>query len=183
MTRLTGGLGLLIFMLCGFLGLAQAPKIGFVNSQQVLYGTEEGKAGMAELEKYMNEQRTAFEAKSTELNKMQEEFLAQQRTMNADAVASAEREIQQKEVELRRFREDAQADFNARQNQVFQKINEKLQTVIQEYAQSNSYSAIFVRDQNQIYVSQALDVTEKIIEIYNQRYSQASAAATPPAGN
>ena len=85
--------------------------------------------------------------------------------------------------ELRRFREDAQAAVNVRQNQVFQEINEKLQTIIQEYAQSNSYSAIFLRDQNQIYVSQALDVTEKIIEIYNQRYSQASAEVTPPAGN
>ena len=183
MTRIVGGVSLLLFTMCGVLGLAQVPKIGFVNSQQVLYGTEEGKAGLAELENYMAQQREAFEAKNSELAKMQEEFMAQQRTMNADAAATAERAIQQKEVELRRFQEDAQADFTARQNQVLQTISEKIQVIIQEYAQSNNYSAIFLRDQNQIYVAAALDVTEQIIGIYNQRYSKASAETAPAATN
>ncbi len=167
-----------------WMGLGQAPKIGFVNSQQVLYGTDEGKKELASLEKFMTEQREAFEAKNSELSKLQEEYMTQQRAMNAEASASLEGTIQEKELELRRFREDAQADFNARQNQVLQRISGKMQIIIQEYAQKNGFNAIFMRDQNQIYVAPALDVTEAIIKIYNEQYPGEQAAATsPPASN
>jgi len=169
------GVYLVVFSCFTFSGIGQVPKIGFVNSQQVLYGTEEGKVALAELERFMTQQREAFEAKNSELTKLQEEYMTQQRTMNADALASVERTIQEKEVQLRRFREDAQADFTARQNQVLQGISGKIQVLIQEYAQQNSFDAIFMRDQNQIYVSPSLDVTEGIIQSYNQRHPGAAA--------
>jgi Skp family chaperone for outer membrane proteins len=174
---------LLVFNCFTLICLGQVPKIGFVNSQQVLYGTAEGKKGLAELEQFMNQQREAFEAKNAELAKLQEDYMTQQRTQDAAALASVERTIQEKEVELRRFREDAQANFNARQNQVLQGISGKVQVLIQEYAQENAFDAIFMRDQNQIYVAPSLDVTEAIIEAYNQRYPGEQAAAAAPASN
>jgi len=173
---------LLIFTCCTFRGFGQSPKIGFVNSQQVLYGTDEGKKGLAELEQFMALQREAFEAKNSELTKLQQDYMAQQQSMNPDALASAERAIQEKEVELRRFREDAQADFDAKQNAVLQGISGRIQVIIQEYAQQNSFAAIFTRDQNQAYVSPSLDVTEAIVQVYNQRHPGEQAAA-PAAGN
>lgn len=178
-------LGEYLLVLASFtlIGLGQTPKIGFVNSQQVLYGTEEGKKELAGLEKFMAEQREAFEARNSELTKLQEQYMNQQRTMDASGLASVERTIQEKEVELRRFREDAQANFTARQNQVLQRISGKVQIVIQEYAQKNAFEAIFMRDQNQIYVAPALDVTEAIILLYNQQYPGAQAAAPAPASN
>lgn len=164
-------------------GFAQAQKIGFVNSQQVLYGTEEGKAGLAELEEFMNQQREVFEAKNAELAKLQQDYMTQQRDMNTNALGSVERTIQEKETELSRFREDAQVEFNDRQNKIIQRISGKIQVIIQEYAQSNSFDAIFMRDQNQIYVSPALDVTGAIIEIYNKQYPGTAAAAASPTSN
>jgi Skp family chaperone for outer membrane proteins len=159
-------------------------RVGFVNSQQVLYGTDEGKKGLAELEEFMSKQREAFEAKNAELSKLQEEYMTQQRAMNTEALAAMERSIQEKETELRRFREDAQIDFNNRQGQVVQRISDKIQVIIQEYAQNNTFDAIFMRDQNQIYVAPSLDVTQAIIEIYNERYpGETVAPATTPASN
>jgi Skp family chaperone for outer membrane proteins len=131
----------------------------------------------------MGKQREAFEAKNAELAKLQEDYMAQQRTMNSAALPAMERTIQEKETELRRFREDAQADFNDRQNQVLQRLSSKIQVIIQEYAQNNSFDAIFMRDQNQIYVAPALDVTEAIIEIYNQQYPGTPAPAPSAASN
>ena len=118
-------------------GFGQTQKIGFVNSQQVLYGTDEGKAGLAELEQFMAKQRKEFEAKNSELTKLQENYMTQQRTLNPNALASMEHTIQEKETELRRYREDAQAEFNDRQNQVLQRISGKIQVIIQEYAQNS----------------------------------------------
>jgi len=182
--RFVWGVYLLIFtsFLAG--GLGQSPKIGFVNSQQVFYGTDEGKKVLAELEQYMTQQREAFEAKNAEVSKLQEEYMTQQRTLDAAALATAERKIQEKEVELRRFREDAQADFTARQTQMQQAISGKIQVLIQEYAQEKSFDAIFIRDQNQIYVAASLDVTDAVIQLYNQRYpGEQAAAAVAPASN
>lgn len=182
--RFVWGVCLLIFTSFLAVGLGQTPKIGFVNSQGVFYGTVEGKKALAELEQYMTQQREAFEARNNELSKLQEEYMTQQRTLDAAAVATAERTIQEKEVDLRRFREDAQADFAARQTQVQQGILGKIQVLIQEYAQEKSFDAIFTRDQNQIYVAASLDVTDAIILLYNQRYpGEPTAAAAAPAGN
>ena len=58
---------------------------------------------------------------------------------------------------------------------------EKIQAIIEAYAQEQSYSVIFMRDQTQAYVSPALDVTQEIVRIYNERNSTGAPAAATPA--
>jgi outer membrane protein len=171
-----------------FLGLGttfgQTLKIGFVNSQEVLLGTEEGRIGLETLETLRGSKAQEFESKSKELQDLQLDFQAKQRTLNPQALTQMERSIEQKQLELRRFQEDAQADLNLRQNELLQGISDKVQGVIDDYAQQNSYAVIFMRDQTQAYVSPTLDITQEIVRLYNEKYSpQAAPASPPPAGS
>jgi Skp family chaperone for outer membrane proteins len=159
----------------------QAMKIGFVNSQQVLYGTDQGKKGLKELESLMAENRKEFERKNSELSQLQNEYMTNQSKMTREAASSMERRIERKELELKRFREDVQGAVSQKQNELFQSMSGKIQGIIQEVAGKKSLSAIFMRDQTQIYVSPALDVTEEIIRAYNERYPGEGTAA--PTGN
>ena len=162
----------------------QTAKIGFVNSNEVLMGTVEGRSGFESIDQLRAAKAQEFEAKNKELQDLQVDFQAKQRTLNPPALSQMERSIEQKQIELRRFQEDAQAELNLKQNELLQGISEKVQGIIDDYAQQNSFAVIFMRDQSQAYVSPSLDVTQEIVRLYNEKHSpQAAPASPPPAGS
>lgn len=150
--------------------LAQGSKVGFVNSQEILVNTVEGKEGLAELETYMGTKRQEYDTKNQELNTLQQELQTKQSTLNPSALSEMQRTVEQKQIELRRFQEDIQTDLSDRQNRLLQVISGKVQQIIQDFAQQNSYDIIFMRDQTQAYVSPSLDITQEIIRLYNEKY-------------
>lgn len=167
---------------------AQDPKIGFVDSREVLYGTAEGKQQIEALNALRQEKQQEFDSRTQELQKLQEEYAAQQRTLNPDARAERERLIEQKQVQLKRFQEDAQAEIEQQQSEILQRMSERAQGVIDQFAEQNGYVAIFMRDQSQAYVAPSLDVTQQIIQLYDQRHplsggGGASGAAPAPTNN
>ncbi|MFZ0428449.1 MAG: OmpH family outer membrane protein [Acidobacteriota bacterium] len=177
--RLYAVLGAL-FAVAGIgLAFGQGSRIAFVNSQEILYQTDQGKEGLAELEQYMNQQRQQFDARNKELTDLQQDYQFKRGSLSAEAAAKMEGEIQQKQVALKRFQEDIQADLNQRQDRLIQQISQKVQQVIEEYAKEQSFDAIFMRDQNQAWVSPNLDVTPDIITRYNQKFP--GKATTPAA--
>lgn len=172
-----------LFFLTGGSLAQQNTNLGFVDSTRVLQGTDEGQAGLEQLNSYMAQKRQELDAKASELQSMQDEFTRTQRTLNADARAEMESTIQQKQLELKRFQEDAQADVEQRQTALLSRMSEKVQAIIDNFAQANNYAVIFMWDpQTQVYVDPSLDVTDEIIRIYNETHpmQQESTASTSP---
>lgn len=159
----------LLFMLLFSVGLAQS-KVGFVNSQEILAGTAEGKARLGELDEFWTGKQKNFDTRNQEINTLQQNIMAQQRTLDADSLAKMQRDLEQKQTELRRFQEDSRAEGNEKQNAILQSISQKVQVIIEEYARNNAFAVIFVIDQSQAYVSPKLDVTAEIIKLYDERY-------------
>lgn len=158
-------------------------KIGFVNTLEVLYGTEEGKQQIGKIEQYMGDKQKEGDVKTSELEKLKEQFASQQRTLNPETRAEMQREIEERDRQLKRFQEDTQLDINRRRDELLGKMSEKIQGIIDEHASKNGFGAVFLRDQSQVYVSAALDITGEIIKIYNEKYpvTGAQPAATQPA--
>ncbi len=62
---------------------AQAgPKIGFINSLQILNGTEDGKQQIAEVEQFIEDKQKEYDSRRLDLERQTEQFEAQQRTLN-----------------------------------------------------------------------------------------------------
>lgn len=159
----------------------QGARIGFVNSQEILFRTNEGSQSLQQLQAYTDQKSQEFESKNRELADLQQEYQAQGPTLSADARAAMERRLEQKRIELRRLQEDIQADLSERQNNLLENISQKVQVVIEEYARQNSFDVIFMRDQSQAYIDPSLDITQDIIRLYNERHpGQAGAATSSP---
>ncbi len=160
-------------------------KIGFVDSLAVLYGTQEGQQEIARVEQFIQEMQKEYDARLEELGKQQQQFQAQQRTLNAQTQAEMQRKLENEDRALRRFQEDSQAEISARRDDLLGKVGEKIQGIIDEYAQKQNFGAIFLRSEAQVYVALSLDFTQEIIRLYNERYpvSEGSSASTssPPA--
>ena len=159
-------------------------KIAFVNTTVVLQSAAEGKKGLAEMEQYVASQRRPLDEKSTELQTLQSQYSSQARMLNPDTAAEMQRTISEKERQLRRLQEDLELAVNARQDQFLVSMSEKIQGVITEFAEQNGYGAVFMQSPQVPFAAPALDITETIIRLYDEKYpvtDVGGAAAQPPA--
>jgi outer membrane protein len=120
-------------------------KIGIIDLRDAILSTNEGKREIEALQK-------KFEPKSAELKKlnddvedMKKRLSTQQDKLNEDARTNLVREIDSKGKTLQRQYEDAQGDFNAQQNDIFNRIGSKMVEVLDKYARENGYGVIFDR--------------------------------------
>jgi len=60
--------------------------------------------------------------------------------------------------------------MNTRRDDLLGRVGEKIQGIINEYAQKQNFGAIFLRSEAQVYVAPSLDFTQEIIRVYNERY-------------
>ncbi len=155
-------------------------KIGFVDSLAVLYGTQEGQREIARVEQFIEEKQKEYDSRVEELGKQQQQFQAQQRTLNPQTQAEMQRKLENEDRALRRFQEDIQLEMNTRRDDLLGKVGEKIQGIITEYAQKQNFGAIFLRSEAQVYVAPSLDFTQEIIRLYNERYpvSEGNSAST-----
>jgi len=160
-------------------------KLGFIDSLQILNGTEDGKEQIAEVEQFITDKQDEYDSRRQDLERQTEQFEAQQRTLNAQTRLEMQRKIEEDDRLLRRFQEDTQVEIDRMRNVILGRLSEQIQVVIDEFAQEQQLGMIFMRDESQIYVDPALDFTQDIIRIYNQRYpvteSESSANPTSPA--
>ena len=178
---------LLVLGIMGGITLAQdAPagdKIGFVNTLAILQGTAEGRQQLTEMESYRNQKQQEMQTQSEELQALRQQYESQSRMLNPDTAAQMEQEIASKDRQLRRMQEDFEIDLNQRQSELLNRMSEKIQALIAEYAQQNGFGAIFLQSPSLPYFAPALDITANVIKIYDEKYPVAGAEqpATPAA--
>ena len=161
-------------------GFAQGTKIGFVDSLAVLQGTEEGKAGIGEVEKYMQSKQKELKALQQQVDDLKNKLAEQARVLSPEAAAQMQEQIVQNETKLRRNTEDSQAEIGKKRDALLNKMSSKIQVIIRDYAEKNGYSVVFLREQNQPYVAPSLEITQEIVRIYNDQNPVAPAAASSP---
>jgi outer membrane protein len=176
--RLVGGMILILF--CSGPVWSQTSgrmdaKIGFIRALDVLYGTQTGQQQIAEVQAFMEEKQKAYDTLRTELEQLRERFETQQLTLNAQTRAQMQRDIEVNDRELKRFQEDTQVEITRRRDEILADENGKIQNLLNEYAQKNGFSVIFLRNETQIYVDPSLDVTQDIVRAYDESYPVAGA--------
>ena len=169
-------------------GLAATNKgIAVINVEAAIFNTNEGQRDMETLQK-------KFEPRSNELKSQNEEIDALKKKVNtatADGKADLERQVEQKQKSLDRSAQDAREDFQTQQNEIGQKILQKMAPVIMKVA--NDSGAGVVLDNSQpwpqglVLTSGAgVDITRQVIEVYNAQSGIAAPATrsngTKPAG-
>ena len=158
--------------------LAQETKIGFVNTLEVLYATEEGKRDLEQWNQFAAQKQQEIGTQSAELQKLRDQYLTQQATLNSTARAQSERTITDKERDLQRLQEDIELEYNQRRDELLARASEKIQVIINEYAKLNGFGAIFLRNEGQTYVDLLLDITQDVTQIFNERYPAVAQAAS-----
>lgn len=170
MKRLTVVLSVLafIFTLSSF---AQAEiKIGVVDLFKVLNESEEGKRSIGELQKMVDSRQKSLEEKQKKIQSLREEYEKKKSVLNEEARKSKEEEIERLGRELQRTVADYQVELQKKQNEITQSMLKEIRQIINEFAQKEGYSLILERaEQLLIFVTPTIDITDRIIALFNQK--------------
>jgi outer membrane protein len=166
-------------------GLAQtsAPaagplKIVWIDLNQAILSSDQGKKEFAELQKFMDAKRAEMDARKKEVEDLQNKVEVQGPKLTDDAREELEMKYETKNTELQRFQQDAQKELETRQNRIGNAIGKKMAPVIKEYADAKGISAVLILSQSRdAYVSPGVIVTEDIVKAYNQKYATEGAKA------
>ncbi len=143
---------------------AQAPKLGYINSQEILVnapGAEEAQAAFdAEMSGYQNE----IVQLETELQNLEAALQQQQLTLSPEARANREQQLQAKFQEYQQRTGQLQEVANQRRAALIQPVMDNITAVIEELREEGSYSLILDAAAGSIVSADpALDLTQKVI--------------------
>jgi outer membrane protein len=163
-------------------------KIGVISVQDAILATNEGQKEFEALGKKFEPKRAEIKSMSDEIDSLKKQLDAQSKTPNDESRAGLVRQIETKQKSLTRSQEDAQNDFVGQQNEIAQKILQKLGPVIDKYAKDNGLGLIIDiskpwPDGPVLWAGQTVDITRTIVDLYNQQSGVPSApSASRPAG-
>ncbi len=143
---------------------AQAPKLGYINSQEILVnapGAEEAQAAFdAEMSGYQNE----IVQLETELQNLEAALQQQQLTLSPEARANREQQLQTKFQEYQQRTGQLQEVANQRRAALIQPVMDNITAVIEELREEGSYSLILDAAAGSIVSADpALDLTQEVI--------------------
>lgn len=164
-------------------GQASGQKIGVINLRAAMENTQEGQKAASELQQRYDPVRKDLEKKQNEIQSLRDQLSRGSNTMNEQARADLQRDIDSKTKLWNRDQEDAAADFQVDLDRIQQELYQKMQVVIDKYARDGGYAVIMDISAEQspiVYISNTIDITNDIIALYDKN-APAPAAAKPAA--
>ena len=153
-------------------------KVAVLNYSAVIRESSAGKRLFGEFEQKVAARRTQFEQKSNEISTLQRQLVEQAASLNPDAQRALTKNIDSKNIQLKRDQEDAQKEFSAMQQQIVRQIATQLRPVVEKYAQDQKISLIVNLSQEVFFVNPTIEITQEIIEQFDNSAAAGSTSAT-----
>lgn len=171
---------------------AGGTRLGTINIEQAIFGSNEGRRDFEALSKKLEPKQNELKSENDELEALQKQLQTQGDKLNDDARASLVKQIETKKKSFDRAVQDAQEDAGNQQNDIAQRILQKMAPMIVKYAQQNGFEMVvdttkpWPQSPLLWYDGEKIDITKAIIEAYNVQSGvpapASSGAATKPAG-
>lgn len=168
-------------------------KVGAINIEGAIFGSNEGRRDIEVLSKKFEPKQTELKNQNEELEGLKKQLSTQQDKLNQDALDNLKRQIESKQKSFDRSMQDAQEEFGTQQQEIANRILNKMAPMIVKYAQENGFGMIIDTSkpwpQSPILMAgEGMDITKPVVEIYNAQSgvpappSTGAGAAPKPAG-
>ena len=157
-------------ILLGWFGSVWAAdlKVAYVDIQKAVNECNAGKEAKKVITKDVEKFQRLIVDKQKELQTMKESLEKQAPMLTPDARTTREKEYQNKLREFQRWGEDNQNEINQKRMEMERNISLGLTKVIQKVGADEGYTLILEKNENIVlYVSKALDITDRVIKVYD----------------
>jgi Skp family chaperone for outer membrane proteins len=155
-------------------------KIGIVNIQDAIIGTNEGKKEFDALQAKFSPRQAELKTLNDEVENLKKQFQTQSDKLSDEERASRAKVIEAKQKTLQRNYDDAQSEFQAAEQEVVNRIGTKMLTVLEKYANTNGYAVVLDVSNPQtpvLWANQGTIITKELVDAYNT--ANPSAAPAP----
>jgi len=164
-------------------GPTTGTKVGTINIQEAIFGTNEGQRDMQALQKKFEPKQAELKGQNDELEALKKQLSTQGDKLNDDAAANLKKQIDGKQKTFDRAVQDAQEDFGTQQQDVATRILQKMAPMIVKYSQDNGFGIIVDTSKpwpqsNILWWGEAVDITKPVVEAYNVQSGVAAPAAS-----
>jgi outer membrane protein len=152
---------------------AQTPKIAVINTEQILLGSQAGKAALADLKKKQDEKEAQGKTMQDQVRDLQKKINDGRLSLAEDRLAQMEKELEDQVISLRRFQDDANRELGKVRDELLGRIDARVMPVINQIGKEQGYTLIFRKfESGLIYADESVDITQLVI----QRLDAAAAA-------
>ena len=141
--------------------LAQAEKIGFVNTERIMRESAPAQRAQKKIEGEFTKRDQELSRLAEQLKRMQEELEKNAVTMTETQRRTKERELGDADRDFQRRRREFQEDLNQRRNEELAQVLEQANRAIRAIADQEKYDIIF---QDAVYANPRIDITERVIK-------------------
>jgi outer membrane protein len=148
---------------------AQTLNIVYVDLQRVMLESEKGKEARKSLTDEAEKLKKSLDAKQDELQKLKDAMEKQGAMITQEARAEKDKQYQAKLKDYQRLANDYQGELQQKDMEFTQRILKELEEVVKGMGEKERYSMVLEKSQAGIlYGSPSLDVTTKVIAMYNE---------------
>ncbi|WP_028573709.1 OmpH family outer membrane protein [Desulfonatronovibrio hydrogenovorans] len=147
-------------------------KMAYVEVQRVLETSEPGRAALGTLTQRFEDMRAELDRERADLERLRQEMQQQSLVLSQDAQQDLESELRAKVREFQEMFQAYQARMQQEEQELSDPIIDVLFDVINDYGEKEGYTIIFdAQSSGIIYASDALNITETIIEELNKAWA------------
>ena len=164
---------------------ATGTKMGTINVEQAIFASNEGQRDFDVLSKKLEPKQNELKALNDEVDNLKKQLNTQGEKLNDQARATLVKQIEQKQKSLERSVQDARDDAQNQQNEIAQRILQKMAPLLVKYAADNGFGVIIDTSNPWpngpvLWAGPAVDITKPVVDAYNTQ-SGVPAPARPVA--
>jgi outer membrane protein len=147
---------------------AAQSKVAVIDVQRVVTESDPGKEVMGKLRTISDAKAQEGQVLQQELAALQDQFNKQRFTVSEVRQAEMTKEIEDKQIAIRRFQDDAQRELQEAQRRELGGLEERILPIINQIGQERGYTLIFNKFQSGlVYADETIDITDQVITRLN----------------
>ena len=146
--------------------LADDYKIGVIHVERILQQSKPAKAAYDRIEEAFKGRDAEIATKEQDVRAAAAELEKERSSLTAEDAANRERSLDARTRDVQRLRQQFTEDLRARQFEELDKLKERLDQVLTQYAKEHNYDLIL---QTGLYVGRSVDITDDIIKTLDSR--------------
>ena len=162
---------LVFFFVASFVSAAvaqESPKVGVINSQDVLERSAEGKRVIARLQERDKKNQADITKIDEEIRQLETRISTQRLTLSEEALDQLNIDLEKKRTARNRMAEDSYRDFQELQVKLFNKVQSELIPLIEQLGKEKGIDIIFdLGKSGAVYFNPTIDITEEVIKRYD----------------
>lgn len=144
-------------------------KVAVIDVGRLLEESAPGQKALERLKNLQEQKLAEGRAKQQEAQELQDRIAKGRMSLSEEKLAELRKELEDKLIQLQRFQDDADREFQKERRNSLEKIERQVMPLIQEIGDASGYTLIFNKYQSGLVFAQdEVDITDQVLARFNQ---------------